>query len=190
MLEELAVLIEGALNIRVEKLTTCCSVGVGQSIHELFAREVLSKRNLATPFKLVVLRNGGSSESEVDYIPSAGGSHLGATLSANAPCNIELTYLGDSPNVAVDPLHLPMMQRVKHFLNSFKAPHGRQTTLGPGPFYWKTIEEERELKQRLQVGNELEPVRKVVASVLSVFTCCLFSRGSFRSLYENEGGRR
>lgn len=97
--QELAVLIEGVLKIRVDKLTTYCSVGTGRKINNLFKSEILAKRS--TPFNIQVIRNGGDgSDDEVDYIPAVGGEHLGAD--AGDKYKIEVTYISTNQKVEIN----------------------------------------------------------------------------------------
>lgn len=168
--QELAVLIEGVLKIKVEKLTTYCSVGVGEEINDLFKDEVLAKRG--TPFNIQVIRNEG------DYVPAVGGEHLGA---GSDKCNIEVTYIGTNSQVEVYPLELDFLTRTKRFISSFGIPHCRQTTLKN--FYWRKIEDKDGIENHLKIGNQIEKIRKVVAWIIHLITLFFLNGLSFQSYY-------
>jgi hypothetical protein len=176
--QELAVLIEGVLKIKVEKLTTYCSVGVGQKINDLFKSEIISKRR--TPFQIQVIRNGGAgSDDEVDYIPAVGGEHLGAE--AGDKCKIEVTYISPDQKVELYPLESSLLHRIRRFISSFGIPHCRQTTLKN--FYWKQIENKADIEKHLKIGNQLEKIRKVIAWVINLLTLFLLNGRSFQPYY-------
>lgn len=176
--QELAILIEGVLKIKVEKLTTYCSVGVGKKINNLFKSEILTKRS--TPFNIQIIRNGGAnSDDEVDYIPTIGGEHLGAE--AGDKCKIEVTYISPHQNVEICPLKSSLSHRIKRFISSFGVPHCRQTTLKN--FYWRKIENKNDIEKHLQIGNQLEKIRKIIAWAINLLTLFIFNGKSFQSYY-------
>lgn len=176
--QELAVLIEGVLNIKVEKLTTYCSIGVGQKINDLFKNEILTKRS--TPFNIQVIRNGGAgSDDEVDYIPTVGGEHLGTE--AGDKCKVEVTYISTKQQVEVCPLESSLLHRIKRFISSFGVPHCRQTTLKN--FYWRKIANKNDVEKHLKIGNQLEKIRKIIAWIINFLTLFILNGRSFRSYY-------
>lgn len=176
--QELAVLIEGALKIKVAKLTTYCSVGVGKKINNLFQNKILAGRE--SPFNIQVIRNGGAaSDRELDYIPTVGGEHLGS--GATNKCNIEVTYISTHQEVTIYPSKLGWCSRIKRFIGSFGVPHCRQTTLNN--FHWRKIESENDVEKHLKIGNELEKVRQVIACVIHLLTLFVLNGKSFESYY-------
>lgn len=179
--QELAILIEGVLEITVKKLTTFCSVGVGKQINQLFKDEVLSKRT--TPFNIQVIRNGGNGpENGVDYIPAVGGVHLGAGTDDNK-CEIEVTYINTSKEIETYPLKSGILHRAKRFINSFGVPHSRQTTLKD--FHWTKIEDRDDINKHLKVGNQLETIRKIFAWIINFLTLFILNGKNFKSYYKN-----
>lgn len=169
--QELAVLIEGVSKVYVEQLTTCCSVGVDQEVHDLFEREVLANRT--TPFNIRVLRN------EKDRVPGVAGSHLGSKNLDK--CNTEFVYLSTAENVETYPLKLGFLQHLRELLLSFGAPHCRQNTLGK--FFWKKIEDKDEIERHLQVGNQLEIVRKTIAWAINLVTFFIVNGRGYKSYF-------
>jgi hypothetical protein len=176
--QELAVLVEGVLKIKVEKLTTYCSVGVGQKINTFFKNEILTKRS--TPFNIEVIRNGGAgSDDEVDYIPTVGGEHLGAE--AGDKCTIEVTYISTDQQVEICRLESTLLHLIKRFISSFGVPHCRQTTLKN--FYWRKIENKDDVEKHLKIGNRLEKIRMIIAWIINLLTLFLLNGKSFQSYY-------
>ncbi len=88
--QELVLLIESINHIEIKKLITYCSVGVGEAINNLFINETLQNR--MKPFQIQVVRNGGGSKDQMDYIPTMGGVHLGEGSSPEQ-CKIEVCYI-------------------------------------------------------------------------------------------------
>lgn len=176
--QELAILVEGVLKINVKKLTTYCSVGVGEEVNELFKSEVLLKRR--TPFHIQVIRNGGAgSDDDVDYIPTVGGKHLGAD--AEDKCKIEIIYISPSKKVNTNPLESRVQQQIKRFIRSFGNSHSRQTTLKK--FYWRKIENKDHIKKHLIIGNQIENVRKIFARSINLLTLFYLNGKSFKSYF-------
>lgn len=175
--QELALLIEGIDGIEIKKLTTFCSVGVGEAINNLFKTEILQKR--AKPFELQVLRNGGSSQEQVDYIPTIGGVHLGEGSSPEQ-CKVEVYYIqpGDQ-EVGFFSLR-SWFNLIRNFFLSFRYAHCRQTTLEK--FSWKKVEDDR-VQEHLNIGNRLEKIRKCFAYIIHFFTLCLLNGRSFASFF-------
>lgn len=165
--QQLAVLIEGILGITIEKVITCCSVGAGDGVNEVFAREVLEKRTSSNPFKIWVVRNGGS-EQNLDYVITVGGDHLGKGL-LGPKCKVRVTYVQsvtgpsgiypDSP-----PNTLILINRLR---TSLPRSHCDQMTLRS--FTWTEVTEEKLINYHLGVGNHLEPFRRSIAGLASFF---------------------
>lgn len=178
--QQLAVLVEGLTTIEVSHLYTFCSVGVGNSINQLFQNNVLQKRN--KPFNLTVVRNGGyQSYRETDFIPLVGGVHLGAGIQ-DPKCNTQLAYIHPG-QVAVEPIEtdLPLWKKIVQFFKSFSFAHTRQSTLSD--FSFKKIEN-NEMHEHLKAGTILEPIRKIVSYIIHFFTFTLFNGSSFRRFFE------
>lgn len=180
--QELALLIEGLLNIRVEKLVTYCSVGVGKEINNLFEEKVLAKRN--EPFRVCIIRNGHKGEDQIaDFVPTIGGVHLGAGI-AEEKCRVKVVYLATGEEGEALPLELEQgfFKHISCFFNAFKEPHCRQTTLGK--FSWKKIKEKEELERHLQIGSRLEWIRCIAVYTFCIFTLFYFSGRSFSGYYK------
>lgn len=175
----LAILIEGLDGIKVEKLTTFCSVGVGRKINALFEKEVLEKRE--TPFEVQIIRNGDQKREKIDTIPAIGGVHLGEGSSPEK-CKIEVSYIqpGDE-EVGIYPENPGLLESIRNFLGSFRYGHCRQTTLDK--FRWKTIDDRNQINAHLRVGNRLETIRLMFAYTLHVLTLFLLNGWSFSSYF-------
>ena len=161
-------------------MTTFCSVGVGKQINQLFKNKILSKRK--EPFKIHVIRAGGDTEKDIDYVPAVGGVHLGADTDEDQ-CEIEVDYLNINDKLLTYPLEMGIFNLIKRFLNSFGISHCRQTTLKD--FHWKRIDDRKEINKHLCVGNNLESIRKIVAYIIDIFTLFLFNGRSFKSYYRS-----
>jgi hypothetical protein len=186
--QELSILIEGTLGIKVNCLTTYCSVGVGDEINALFLDEVLGKRT-QDPFNLCVIRNGGNShEHAVDYVPVFGGVHIGY----NAPpefCKKEIIYIVPTDNkTGFDAQSIETISHKKSlcnlafaFLRSGGTPHCRQSTLGK--FAIKKIVHSDKKDKHLRSGNLLETYRKSLSKGLDVLTFYKLNGESFQAFY-------
>lgn len=180
--QELAILIEGLAKVKVNKLTTVGSVGVGKNINDLFKREILKNRE--TPFEIQVIRNGSLKKSNVDYIPAVGGVHLGEGTQPEK-CRIDVTYIQPGTEEAgTYPLDINFYHLAKNFLGSFSNGHCRQTTLND--FSWKTLSGRDIIDQHLRVGNDLESIRKCLAYILHYSTFTLLNGVSFSSFFHHQ----
>jgi hypothetical protein len=177
--QELAILIEGTLGIKVEKLITNCSVGVGRHISTLFKKEILANRS--TPLPIQVIRQGGKSLDQLDHIPAVGGVHLGEGTSPEK-CDVEVCYIqpGDD-EVGIYPVNNGWFGLIKSFFSSFSMSHCRQTTLQR--FRWKKIENKEEINQHLGLGNKFETIRLCFAYAVHVLSIFLLNRSSFTSFF-------
>jgi hypothetical protein len=178
--QELAILIEGIQKIKVEKLITCCSVGVGSRINNLFIKEILEKR--ITPFKIVILRNGGSQDT-LDYVPAVGGDHLGKGAKEEQ-CKVRLFYIqSDSSEKGIYPDRFSSyFNLVCKFKESLTESHCWQMTL-KDQFHWTQISDRAKIDHHLGIGNDLEPFRKSLAYGINIFSFGFFNSGSFESYY-------
>lgn len=183
--QELAVLIEGVAQIKVERLITYCSVGAGNNINVLFKNEVLEKRE--TPFKIQIIRNGSPLRDEIDYIPAVGGVHLGEGSSPDK-CDIEVCYIQpeEQEEVGVYPKETAFFNLMKNFFRSFSSAHCRQTTLNK--FSWKRIDA-GEVHEHLRVGNQLEKIRQCFAYLIHLLTLLLLNGKSFTSYFHSQAKR-
>jgi hypothetical protein len=175
----LAVLIEGIQGIKVHKLTTFASVGAGKSLNNLFKKEILSNR--ALPFNLEVVRHGGGTNTELDFIPVLGGVHLGEGASSDK-CQVKVYYT--QPNKSkpwINPVSVSIFAIFLNLFSSFGSSHVRQTTLLD--FTWKKIEDKSEVDAHLRLGNKLEPLRKCIAFILNVFTLFILNGQSMTSYF-------
>jgi hypothetical protein len=166
--QHFAVLIEGVHKIKVNKLITCASVGVGRSINTVFKKEILPNRE--SPFTIQLVRNGGSRDRMIDFIPALGGVHLGEGTSPEK-CDVEVSYIQPTTNDRAlwkNPVDFSLFAIMHNFLSTLGYGHRRQTTLQD--FIWKKIEDRSEVDEHLRLGNKLETLRKCVAYVLHFFT--------------------
>lgn len=179
--QELAILIEGINHVKVDKLTTFCSVGVGDKVNNLFKTEILENRS--TPFQIQVVRKGGDiTGNEIDYIPSVGGLHLGAEALEDQ-CKIEVIYIHPGKDeVTVYPRVREKSSTIKNFISSFGVAHCRQTTLDT--FNWKIIDNKKAIEEHLRAGNQLEKGRKCLAYSIHALTFGLLNGSSFSSYYK------
>jgi hypothetical protein len=184
--QELAILIEGMDKIKVEKLITLCSVGVGKDINNLFKKEVLEKRE--SPFKIQVIRNGGRSNTEMDYIPAVGGDHLGEET-PQEKCAIEVCYIQPGKEeVGIYPTQTGWFDLTRNLLRSFSLSHCRQTTLQE--FSWKKINGRTQINEHLRIGNQLEIIRKCFAYIIHFLTLFLLNGKSFTSFFYAQQNER
>jgi hypothetical protein len=174
--QELAILAEN-MGVEVKKLITYCSVGVGQSINNIFKDSILSNRN--SPFKIQIIRNASYEGNQVDYIPAIGGVHLGEGTSVEK-CAVEVCYIqpGEQSEY-IYPNETGFIKLIKNFLRSFGTPHCRQTTLTN--FSWKKIEDRGEINEHLRIGNRLERVRSLLAYFIHFLTLTRVNGESFTS---------
>lgn len=179
--QQLAVLIEGILNIKIDKVTSCCSVGNGSDeINQIFAQEILEKRTPANPFKIWVVRNGGSVPN-LDYVITLGGDHLGKGL-LGPKCKVRVTYVqsGTDPHEIYPdrpPNSLILMNRLR---TSLSGSHCYQMTLRQ--FTWIEVTDEKQIDYHLGVGMHLESHRRLIAGVASYFIS--FKGDPFRLFFE------
>jgi len=175
--QELAILIEGINGVEIKKLITCCSVGAGESINNLFKKEILQNR--MRPFKIQVIRNGGS-EDQIDYIPTIGGVHLGEG-SSSEQCKIKVCYIQPgNEEVGFLTTHPNRYNLIKRFLFTLSNGHSRQTTLKE--FKWKIIDESQ-INEHLSIGNQLEKIRKCLAYTIHFLTLSTLNAQSFTSYF-------
>jgi hypothetical protein len=177
--QQLAILIEGVLHIKIENLTTCGSVGISESINQVFQDKVLAQR--VEPFNIHVIRNGGEGAiSRPDYIPFVGEKHLGAGALPEK-CHTDVYYLGSSEEeVIAYPETSSFVSVVKNFVHSFGFAHCRQTTLGK--FIYKKVDPEK-LQDHLGMEQRLERVRKAFAYGIHALTFFKLNGSSFREYF-------
>lgn len=183
----LAVLIEGTLSIKIKRLITYCSIGISRDINQLFCREILAKRS--EPFQIEVIRNGGTSLDEIDFVPLVGDLHLGAgylhktIMSADdkRACQVTMSYIHTENTIRSIPVVTDFLSSFKQFTRSFGGSHCRQSTLDQ--FFVKTITDPAEIDGQLEIPNHLEPVRQVVSSVLNFISAGELNKWTFQRLY-------
>lgn len=163
--QELAVLVEGVLGVEVKKLVTVGSVGVGGAVNELFIREVLSRRDKNNPFVIEVIRNGGQTEEEIDFIPALGGVHLGAGCDKDL-CDARVYYVQPGQAAAgIYPEKVDWLTAVKGVLRSLGSVHCRQTTLQD--FTWTVLTDSKEVDDHLSKGkSSVNNIRECVAYLI------------------------
>jgi pimeloyl-ACP methyl ester carboxylesterase len=186
--QQLAVLLEGVAGIRVSRLVTVCSIGVGRGVNDLFRERVLSRRTDDDPCYIIIIRNGGAptktladgspsatpgDPSCVDHVPLVGGVHLGHDTPP-ARCSISLYYLTpDRTRPAVRervPATLSLREQLRFFWTSFGAgrAHGRQTTLWDG-WGWDRVEDRADVDALLALGeSRVETARGVLVVLAGV----------------------
>jgi pimeloyl-ACP methyl ester carboxylesterase len=162
--QQLAVLLEYASDIKVNCLTTVCSVGVGAAVNDFFNKHVLTARS--TPITIKVVRVGGSTRDRhaPDYIPLIGGVHLGYDA-PSAKCDVKIVYLGaNAQEITLPDTTLAGVALAKAFLASFAGGHTRQTTLLDfGVHVVKPVD----IKKHLAMGDRMEGWRSRVVTVLN-----------------------
>ncbi len=158
--QRLALLIESTPHTRVEKLTTVCSVGVDDEIHQQF-RQVLSERK--KPFEIVIIRNGGATRDVIDPVPLLGGVHLGHNLERKC-CKTRIYYIDTSKKISTTPV-----ATILRFITSFKQ-HCKQVTLDT--FSFRKIKASSNA-EHLAVDGKIEQYRVRIASLLQ---CCIPKR--------------
>lgn len=176
-----SVLIEGILNIKIQKLVTFASVGAGH-LKDIFNREILSKRAESNPFVLDVLRIAGTTDKETDFIPIVGGVHLGEGVPEEYTnrCQARVIYIQPGEDeVNPFPLNIGFIRRIAGFIRSFAYAHCRQTTLGN--FSYKVI---NDCAEHLRMGLIFERWRLAFAYIIHFFTFGQFNGDSFASFYE------
>jgi hypothetical protein len=178
--QELAILMEGVDLIEVKKLTTFCSVGVGEDINSLFKKMILQNRK--SPFEMQVIRNAGRTQSEVDYVPVVGGVHLGEKVPLEK-CHIEVCYIHPGREGAIIyPKNPGLLNLIRNFMGSFGNAHCRQTTLNE--FSWHTIQGRDHIDEHLRFGSQLERIRKGCAYAINCLTGFWLNGKSFTSFVE------
>ncbi len=184
--QQLTVLIEGLLGIKVNSLTTVCSVGVGDEINLLFQNEILLNRD--EPFNLFVIRNGGDGdETPVDYVPCVGGVHLGEGAPEHL-CNKEILYIAPAEReITTFPQIIQTISAKKSicelpivFIRSFST-HSRQCTLED--FTIRKIIDPQKIDTQLRTGRMLEPSRRFIATIFHIMSLCLINDLSFTEFY-------
>lgn len=181
--QELAVLIEGILNINIEKLVTFGSIGVGDEINELFKKEVLEKRK--NPLIIEVIRNGGKTEDEVDYIPALGGAHLGEGADKDK-CDVRIYYIQPGQDeVGLYPDEIDWKTLAKNIIRSLGTAHCRQTTLED--FRWVMLTTEKDIEKHIRKGkSQVNFIREIAVSLLDFYTAFLLNGQPFQSYYYSQ----
>lgn len=178
--QELAVLIEGLLPVTVEKLITVGSIGVSQEINELFKEEILSKR--AKPFVIEVIRNGGRSKEEIDYVPALGDVHLGEGADRSL-CDARVFYIQPGQeSVGIYSDEIDWLSLAQMIIKSLGSNHCRQTTLSD--FNWIELSEEKAVNHHLSIGqNTINKIRLFIAYFLDLGTLYMLNGRSFNSYF-------
>ncbi len=176
--QQLAVLVEGIAKIPVTKLTTFGGVGTTERVHQLF-NKVRKKQD--HEIKISVVRNGGTEETEHDFIPTVGGMHLGIDTPKS---KVTVYYLNEGQEPSVPFPGTTGIVAAKQFLSSFGIAHCRQITLKQ--FNWIAISNLDTIKEQLAMGTYLDPYRKVMANALDYLTLGYLNGLDFDEYYEEQ----
>ncbi len=173
----LTVLIGGTTSTAVNRLTTCCSVGVPVEIQEIFARDVV--KHMGRKPEILILRNAGDPQRyEVDDIPAVGGPHL------HTRDTTKIYQLVPQSSSALEAQieSRGLVRQVFDLFQSLRHAHQRQTTLKA--FHVNEVED---ILQEVNMGTRLETVRKFAAVIFDQLTFGWVNGQSFESFYQAAG---
>ena len=158
--QRLAILIMKLPDCELTSLTTVCSVGAGVEAEALFKSYVEQDKRYHQ-LRQIIIRNGGNTKDEADYIPCLGGDHLGSTVDAKY-LDLRLYYI--HPTAAqISPPHdnLNVFQYGMRLAASFSSAHVRQTTFTD--FSYQRLDDRVAIQSALNMGLALERPRRWIA---------------------------
>lgn len=173
-------LIGGLESIKIRSLLTLGSVGVPESVHQLYERVFQNKER---PAIKRILNWGDNVRHHIDYIPEFGGRHL-----SQKPGNAIVYHLipADSEDeqmqVIVDriPQHYFFTLAIK-LISSFSGAHIRQTTMRS--FKVRVVESEQQ--HHVPSNSLAETARKFFAATINCFSFGYLGTTSFENFYQN-----